>query len=101
MWAFLRKDCGSTKGNSKDHGSLAAFLHPFAAVGKRVSRRSAKYPFLWRKNERAVGDTVPYGRIRQGAAENAAQAISAHTADRPVHRLGREVIVCGDPWRQR
>ena len=50
---------------------------------------------------RAVGDAVPYGRIRQGAAENAAQAISAHTADRPVHRLGREVIVCGDPWRQR
>ena len=113
------------KRNSKDHGSLAAFLHPFAAVGKRVSRRSAKYPFLWRKNERAVGDAgpyggsdesapvfegapmravgdaVPYGRIRQGAAENAAQAISAHTADRPVHRLGREVIVCGDPWRQR
>ena len=113
------------KGKSKDHGSLAAFLHPFAAVGKRVSRRSAKYPFLWRKNERAVGDAgpyggsdesapvfegvpmravgdaVPYGRIRQGAAENAAQAISAHTADRPVHRLGREVIVCGDPWRQR
>ncbi len=89
------------KGKSKDHGSLAAFLHPFAAVGKRVSRRSAKYPFLWRKNERAGGDAVPYGRIRQGAAENAAQAISAHTADRPVHRLGREVIVCGDPWRQR
>ena len=50
---------------------------------------------------RAVGDAVPYGRIRQGAAENAAQVISAHTADRPVHRLGREVIVCGDPWRQR
>ncbi len=50
---------------------------------------------------RAVGDAVPYGRIRQGAAENAAQAISAHTADRPVHRLGREVIICGDPWRQR
>ncbi len=100
-------------------------MHPFAAVGKRVSRRSAKYPFLWRKNERAVGDAGPYGgsdesapvfegvpmravgdagpygRIRQGAAENAAQAISVHTADRPVHRLGREVIVCGDPWRQR
>ena len=89
------------KGKSKDHGSLAAFLHPFAAAGKRMSRRSAKYPFLWRKNERAVGDAVPYGCIRQGAAENAAQAISAHTADRPVHRLGREVIVCGDPWRQR
>ena len=96
--------CGVVTGEqrkSKDHGSLAAFLHPFAAVGKRMSRRSAKYPFLWRKNERAVGDAVPYGRIRQGAAENAAQAISAHTADRPVHRLGREVIVCGDPWRQR
>ena len=50
---------------------------------------------------RAAGDAAPYGRIRRGAAENAAQAISAHTADRPVHRLGREVIVCGDPWRQR
>ena len=46
---------------SKDHRSLAAFLHPFADAGKRMSRRSAKYPFLWRKNERAVGDAGPYG----------------------------------------
>ena len=92
-----------------------------------MSRRSAKYPCQrHERNEqravgdagpyggidestpvlggapmRAVGDAVPDGRIRQGAEENAAQVISVHTADRPVHRLGREVIVCGDPWRQR
>ncbi len=58
-------------------------------------------PAAWEKIERAVGDAAPDGRIRQGAEENAAQVISVHTADRPVHRLGREVIVCGDPWRQR
>ena len=52
---------------SKDHGSLAAFLHPFADAGKRMSRRSAKYPFLWRKNERAVGDAHPYGGIDESA----------------------------------
>ena len=52
---------------SKDHGSLAAFLHPFADAGKRMSRRSAKHPFLWRKNERAVGDAHPYGGIDESA----------------------------------
>ena len=35
----------SDERNSKNHWFLAAFLQPFAAVGKRVSRRSAKYPF--------------------------------------------------------
>ena len=53
--------------DSKDHGSLAAFLHPFADAGKRMSRRSAKHPFLWRKNERAVGDAGPYGGIDESA----------------------------------
>jgi len=42
------------KGKSKDHGSLAAFLHPFAAVGKRVSRRSAKYPRRRQKRESKI-----------------------------------------------
>ena len=32
-----------------------------------MSRRSAKYPFLWRKNERAVGDAHPYGGIDESA----------------------------------
>ena len=31
------------KGKSKNRWFLAAFLHPFAAEGKRMSRRSAKY----------------------------------------------------------
>ena len=50
------------KGKSKDHGSLAAFLHPFAAAGKRMSRRSAKYPRRRheRKTMRAVEDAGPY-----------------------------------------
>ena len=53
------------KGKSKDHGSLAAFLHPFAAAGKRMSRRSAKYPCQRheRNEQRAVGDAGPYGGI--------------------------------------
>ena len=33
----------SGKRKSKNRWFLAAFLHPFAAVGKRMSRRSAKY----------------------------------------------------------
>ena len=32
-----------------------------------MSRRSAKHPFLWRKNERAVGDAHPYGGIDESA----------------------------------
>ena len=50
------------KGKSKDHGSLAAFLHPFAAAGKRMSRRSAKYPCQRheRNEQRAVGNTGSY-----------------------------------------
>ena len=37
-------------------------MHPFAAVGKRLSRRSAKYPRRKRGREtmRAVGDAGPY-----------------------------------------
>ena len=45
-----------------EHGSLAAFLHPFAAAGKRMSRRSAKYPCQRheRNEQRAVGNTGSY-----------------------------------------
>jgi len=32
-----------------------------------MSLRSAKHPFLWRKNERAVGDAHPYGGIDESA----------------------------------
>ena len=35
---------GIGQGKSKNRRFLAAFLHPFAAAGKRMSRRSAKYP---------------------------------------------------------
>ena len=49
--------CGVVTGEqreSKDHGSLAAFLHPFAAVGKMVSRRSAKYSRRRQKRESKI-----------------------------------------------
>ena len=39
---FLYRGCNQTKGNPKTVG-FWAFLHPFAAEGKRMSRRSAKY----------------------------------------------------------
>ena len=54
---------------SKNHRCLAAFWHPFAAVGKRMSRRSAKYPRRKRGREtmRAVGDAGPYGCVHRGA----------------------------------
>ena len=40
-------------------------MHPFAAAGKRMSRRSAKYPCQRheRNEQRAVGDAGPYGGI--------------------------------------
>ena len=51
------------QGKSKNHGFLAAFLHPFAAAGKRMSRRSTKYPCQRheRNEQRAVGNAGPYG----------------------------------------
>ncbi len=43
-------------------------MHPFAAVGKRLSRRSAKYPRRRheRKTMRAVEDAGPYGVRERG-----------------------------------
>ena len=37
----------SDERNSKNHWFLAAFLQPFAAVGKRLSRRSARNIPQW------------------------------------------------------
>ena len=51
----------SDERNSKNHWFLAAFLHPFAAVGKRVSRRSAKYPFGERTRSGPSGTPAPTG----------------------------------------
>ena len=98
--------CGVVTGEQREIQRPWVFggvFAPFCRRGQKgvAPERAISPPAAGKKIERAVGDAVPYGRIRQGAAENAAQAISAHTADRPVHRLGREVIVCGDPWRQR
>ena len=49
----------SEKRNSKNHWFLAAFLQPFAAVGKRLSRRSAKYPFGERTRSGPSGTPAP------------------------------------------
>ena len=49
-------------------------MHPFAAVGKRVSRRSAELSLsvTWRKHERAVEDAGPYEvHDRNGGGTNA------------------------------
>ena len=49
-------------------------MHPFAAVGKRMSRRSAKYPRRKheRKTMRAVRDAGPYGCATGDVAEQPA-----------------------------
>ena len=49
----------SDERNSKNHWFLAAFLQPFAAVGKRLSRRSAKYPFGERTGSGPSGTPAP------------------------------------------
>ena len=56
----------SDERNSKNHWFLAAFLHPFAAVGKRVSRRSAKYPFGKRTRSGPSGTPAPTSARREG-----------------------------------
>ena len=58
----------SDERNSKNHWFLAAFLHPFAAVGKRLSRRSAKYPFGERTRSGPSGTPAPTS-ARRGAAK--------------------------------
>ena len=55
----------SDERNSKNHWFLAAFLHPFAAVGKRVSRRSAKYPFGERTRSGPSGTPAPTSARRE------------------------------------
>ena len=58
------------KNAAKNPWFLAAFLHPFAAAGKRMSRRSAKYSRRRheRNEQRAVGDAGPYGVRLSGCA---------------------------------
>ena len=58
----------SDERNSKNHWFLAAFLQPFAAVGKRLSRRSAKYPFGERTRSGPSGTPAPTS-ARRGAAK--------------------------------
>ena len=60
----------SDERNSKNHWFLAAFLHPFAAVGKRVSRRSAKYPFGERTRSGPSGTPAPTSARRGGSERN-------------------------------
>ena len=59
----------SDERNSKNHWFLAAFLQPFAAVGKRLSRRSAKYPFGKRTRSGPSGTPAPTSARRGGAAK--------------------------------
>ena len=61
----------SDERNSKNHWFLAAFLHPFAAVGKRVSRRSAKYPFGERTRSGPSGTPAPTSARGGGSERNA------------------------------
>ena len=59
----------SDERNSKNHWFLAAFLQPFAAVGKRLSRRSAKYPFGERTRSGPSGTPAPTSARRGSAAK--------------------------------
>ena len=84
LWAILRRITFGVK-ESKDHGSLAAFLHTFAAAGKRMSRRSAKYPCQRheRNEQRAVGDAGSYA-VRHCRAEHGSGSGSYHRVPEPV-----------------
>ncbi len=75
----------SDERNSKNHWFLAAFLHPFAAVGKRVSRRSAKYPF---------GE-----RTRSGPSGTPAPTSARRGAQRKKRARGRGALPAGDRYR--
>ena len=59
----------SDERNSKNHWFLAAFLNPFAAVGKRMSRRSAKYPFGERTRSGPSGTPAPTRYKNVGVAD--------------------------------
>ena len=67
----------SDERNSKNHWFLAAFLHPFAAVGKRLSRRSAKYPFGERTRSGPSGTPAPTSARRGAAKEKRSGARNA------------------------
>ena len=84
----------SGKRKSKNRWFLAAFLHPFAAEGKRMSRRSAKYPRRRheRKTMRAVGDAGPCGVIA-ALTQQRRKAILARDAGAAAG-MGAEAIRC-------
>ena len=69
----------SDERNSKNHWFLAAFLQPFAAVGKRLSRRSAKYPFGKRTRSGPSGTPAPTGARRGGCSERNAPERAEHS----------------------
>ena len=73
------------QGKSKNHWFLAAFLHPFAAAGKRMSRRSAKYPCQRheRNEQRAVGNAGSYA-VRHCRAEHGSGSGSYRRVPEPV-----------------
>ena len=95
----------SDERNSKNHWFLAAFLHPFAAVGKRVSRRSAKYPFGERTRSGPSGTSAPTSARRGGSERNAGGGAELSLLEEGDHsslramsaaaRVGAEAIRCG------
>ena len=83
----------SDERNSKNHWFLAAFLHPFAAVGKRVSRRSAKYPFGERTRSGPSGTPAPTS-ARRGAAKETRSGARSSPCWRQIQGAGgRQKIV--------
>ena len=84
----------SDERNSKNHWFLAAFLQPFAAVGKRLSRRSAKYPFGERTRSGPSGTPAPTS-ARRGVQRKKRAPGAEHSPVGQIHGGGKKIVRSG------
>ena len=72
-------------------------MHPFAAVGKSVSRRSAKYPFGERTRSGPAGTPAPTSARRGGSERNAlgGAELSLLEADTAAQTGGKKIVRSG------
>ena len=85
----------SDERNSKNHWFLAAFLQPFAAVGKRVSRRSAKYPFGKRTRSGPSGTPAPTSARRGVQRKKRARARGTFPSGGKYTGGGKKIVRSG------
>ena len=85
----------SDERNSKNHWFLAAFLQPFAAVGKRLSRRSAKYPFGERTRSGPSGTPAPTSARRGVQRKKRARARGTFPSGGKYTGGGKKIVRSG------